>query len=171
VSVNEPPRYQPSRALPARAYVPGPSQLGEPAAGVRPEPGPSPEPAFLPAAKWIQNAEYLWGVDLYNAGFFWEAHEAWEGVWRVAAQEPDQHRFLQALIQCTAACLKARMGNLDAAHRLAGRALKRLDDLQARHQGVYMGLDVAAFAVDFRRFMVDPAPPARAPWLLLRTSI
>ena len=127
-------------------------------------------PAFFPAAKWVKNGEYLWGADLYNAGFFWEAHEAWEGVWRIAAREPDQHRFVQALIQCAAACLKARMGDVDAARRLAARALRRLHDLQAGHPGVYMGLDVAAFAVDFRCFIVDPTPPARAPWLLLRTE-
>jgi hypothetical protein len=167
VSVNEPPRYQPSRAFPERAYVPGPSQPGKLPPRVRPGRGPNHDAAFLPAAKWFQNVEYLWGVDLYNAGFFWEAHEAWEGVWRAAAEEPDQHRFLQALIQCAAACLKAHMGNPEAARRLAARALRRLDDLRAGHLALYMGVDLSAFVTDFRRFIVDPAPRARAPWLLL----
>ena len=41
------------------------------------------------------------GVDLFNRGAFYEAHEAWEEVWRSTTPEP--RSFLQGLIQVAAA--------------------------------------------------------------------
>jgi len=54
------------------------------------------------------------GVTLYNAGRFWEAHEALEAVWR-AATGPDRTLW-QGLIQAAAAMLHRERGN---AHGLA----------------------------------------------------
>ena len=151
--MDDPPRYQPSRALPAYAYVPGRN----------PRPVATPAPSYSPEERWTDNAEYLWGVDLYNASYFWEAHEAWEGLWRAAAgRDEAQRRFLQGLIQCAAACLKAAAGDAPACRRLAVRALARLDEVHGEHgSGFVMGLDVGRFAADFRRF-VDASPLAIA---------
>lgn len=41
------------------------------------------------------------GIDLFNQGSFFEAHEAWEEIWRSTAPEPRD--FLQGLIQVAAA--------------------------------------------------------------------
>ena len=30
---------------------------------------------------WKNNEDYLLGIDLYNYHYYWEAHEAWEGLW------------------------------------------------------------------------------------------
>ena len=51
-------------------------------------------------------AVFLYGVDLYNHGYLWEAHEAWEGLWHQAKRDALQAEFLQGLIQCAAAALK-----------------------------------------------------------------
>jgi uncharacterized protein len=147
-----PPRYQPLRALPRYAYVPGRSPHP-----TRDKAGHShgvaqPVSRHRPSEHWADNAEYLWGVDLYNAGFFWEAHEAWEGLWRSAGRDPQQRRFLQGLIQCAAACLKAVAGDVEASQRLAARGLARLERACADRDGLFMGLDVARFVADFRRF-------------------
>ena len=40
---------------------------------------------YFPPESWRENADYLYGVDLYNHGYLWEAHEAWEGLWHKAA--------------------------------------------------------------------------------------
>jgi len=43
---------------------------------------------------------FLEGVDLFNQGSFWEAHEAWEDVWK--EKEDPQKKLLQGLIQVAA---------------------------------------------------------------------
>jgi hypothetical protein len=124
--------------------------------------------SYLPDERWIDNAEYLWGVDLYNQGFFWEAHEAWEGLWRAAGHDAPQRLFLQGLIQCAAACLKAAVGDADACRRLTARGLARLERANAGHSARYMGLDVRCFILDFQRFANEsPAAVERRPWLRL----
>jgi hypothetical protein len=49
------------------------------------------------------------GVALYNAGRFWEAHEALEIVWRRSA--PPERALWQGLIQAAAAMLHRERGN------------------------------------------------------------
>jgi hypothetical protein len=151
--MNEPPtRYQPHRELPATAFLPG---LTREARSARPPGvavhGEDAAPR-CPAEDWRLDGEYLWGVDLYNNGFFWEAHEAWEAPWRVAERDGRQRLFLQGLIQCSAACLKARLGQTIAAQRLSDRGLIRLMRVQADHPAAYMGLDLACFVRAFREF-------------------
>jgi hypothetical protein len=65
-----------------------------------------------------------WGVDLWNHGFVWEAHEVWESLWRAAAG--DDRRLLQGLIQAAAAQYARAARRELAADRLAARALARL---------------------------------------------
>jgi len=168
--MSAPPRYQPARSLPPYAYVPGRT----------PHPTRAPQghsygaaqvtPLHLPAERWAENDAYLWGADLYNAGYFWEAHEAWEGLWRAASErDPAQRAFLQGLIQCAAACLKATAGDAQAGRRLAARGVARLEQVSSdRGSTAMMGLDVARFAEDFRRFAgADPLVIAARPMLRL----
>ena len=168
--MTEPIRYQPLRALPAHAYVPGREQRE--VAGAE---SPSQQAAdalqgagYLPERRWQANAEYLWGVDLYNAGYFWEAHEVWEALWRAAEHDPVQHAFLQGLIQYAAACLKGVMGDADAARRLAARAGGHLERARAERGAGYMGLDVEALGIAFERFAAtDPTSVEQRPRLCL----
>ena len=47
------------------------------------------EEEYLPhftAEEWRDCEHYLYGVDLFNQGYWWEAHEAWEAVWLAAGQ-------------------------------------------------------------------------------------
>lgn len=160
-----PPRYRPLRPLPARAYVPGRSERppvddAAPAAGA----------LELDAERWLENDAYLWGVDLYNAGFFWEAHEAWEALWRAAQSDQTQRAFLQSLIQLAAACLKGVLADRAAARRIAARALDRLDRVRDDRRTVYMGLDVVRFGAAFRAFVArDPTDVGARPPLVLVT--
>ena len=43
-----------------------------------------PEPTSLPFEPegWRTCESYRYGVDLYNAGYFWECHEVFEALWR-----------------------------------------------------------------------------------------
>ncbi len=44
------------------------------------------------------------GIDLFNSGRFWDAHEAWEEVWMPDRKAPDAG-FYKGLIQIAAGCL------------------------------------------------------------------
>jgi uncharacterized protein len=151
--VNAPTRYAPSRPFPSYAYLPGrdPHPHSDPRGhSYRTEPEP-PAPYFS-AQDWRDNEDYLHGVDLYNAGYLWEAHEVWEGLWHSAKHDSVQAEFLQALIQCAAAALKVRMEQPAGLRKLSALALGRLERVAAAARGDYMGLDVRAFAAVFRAF-------------------
>ena len=86
--------------------------------------------------------DFVYGVDLWNGGFFWEAHEAWEVPWRVAGRDTEAGRLLQGLILLAAAALKHELGMHEAAQRLAVRGTKLLGDNSAGQRTI----DLAAFA-------------------------
>jgi predicted metal-dependent hydrolase len=44
------------------------------------------------------------GIELFNAGQYWEAHEAWEEAWTPDRRGPDSG-FYKGLIQVAAGCL------------------------------------------------------------------
>jgi predicted metal-dependent hydrolase len=50
------------------------------------------------------------GIELFNQGLYWEAHEAWEETWMEDRQGPDGG-FYKGLIQVAAGCLHYRRGN------------------------------------------------------------
>ena len=62
-----------------------------------------------PSATWINDPHYQQGIDLFNRGQFWHAHEAWETLW-LTAHEPVR-QFIQGLIQTAAALVHWERGN------------------------------------------------------------
>jgi hypothetical protein len=67
------------------------------------------------------------GARLFDDGAFWAAHEAWEVRWRVEPDEAER-RMLQGLIQIAAAFHQLRVMNApEAAGRLIGRGLAKLE--------------------------------------------
>ncbi|MHB8510023.1 MAG: DUF309 domain-containing protein [Candidatus Dormibacteria bacterium] len=50
------------------------------------------------------------GVELFNEGAFWEAHEAWEEAWMPFRHE-DGSNFFKGLIQVAAGCFHYRRKN------------------------------------------------------------
>jgi hypothetical protein len=96
--------------------------------------------------QWVHNETYLYGIDLFNHGYWWEAHEAWENVWMGTKKNDLEGRYLQALIQFSAALLKLLSGNkkgFDNLHKESAvkfhHCLKEMSD-HKMHQ--FMGLDL-----------------------------
>jgi hypothetical protein len=142
------PRYLPERALPPYAFVPG----------VHPHPTRDPRGHSFGAADQADDGTFLWGVDLYNHGYFWEAHEAWESLWRRADRDSAEAEFLQGLIQCAAACMKVRSGQSGPARRISQRAgahLAKAVDARADSGE----LDLPLFAARFCAW-IDSDPPS-----------
>ncbi len=108
-----PPRYLPDEPLPPTAFVPGRPH--------RPQHTPGLPPPLDPA-RWADSRAYLRGIDLFNHGYYWEAHEALEGLWHSAGRRGTTADFLKALIQLAAAGVKVREGRPDGVVSHARRA-------------------------------------------------
>ena len=105
-------RLVPDELFPAYSYVPGKfphptrSPLGHSHAKA-----PS-RPEALDPVLWQKCRHYLFGIDLFNHGYYWEAHEAWEALWHMAGRRGPVADFLKGLIALAAAGVKAREGRL-----------------------------------------------------------
>ena len=85
--------------------------------------------------------EYIAGIDLYNAGEFHAAHDAWEERWmgEVGAQEK---LFLQAMIQSAVAFHHLEIGRPGAARRMHQMAKEKFARLGTK---VFMSLDLEEY--------------------------
>lgn len=114
------PHLLPERSFPAYAYLPGrqPHPVRDPAGHSYGHVDPMPSAADVS----LNSEVFFWGLDLFNHGYYWEAHEAWEGLWQVADKGGSLRMFFKGLILLSAAGVKIREGKTDAAMRHAGRA-------------------------------------------------
>jgi predicted metal-dependent hydrolase len=71
---------------------------------------------------WPESTAYLRGVQLFNAGYYWEAHEAWESLWHAHGRRGPIATVLKGLIKLAAAGVKIREGRADGVRTLATRA-------------------------------------------------
>jgi hypothetical protein len=94
------------------------------------------------------------GVALFNAGHFFEAHEAWEEAW--LHEEGARRALLQGLILVAAGWLKRDAGRTEGARTLFTRALARLEGLPP----VCEGVDVGSLVPQVRHWR-EGAPAAR----------
>ena len=85
-------------------------------------------PAYTDAHIAAYPVEYIAGIDLYNAGEFHAAHDAWEERW-MGEVGPQEKLFLQAMIQSAVAFHHLEIGRPGAArrmHQMAGEKFARL---------------------------------------------
>lgn len=99
-----------------------------------------PSPVAFNAANWNLSQRYLYAVDLFNYRYWWEAHEVLEELWLETGKQTGIGKFIQGLIQISAALLKTSQPH-SGSRRLAAKGLSKLR-LQS---GVFLGLDVHEF--------------------------
>ncbi len=116
----------------------------------------------LDPAAWSASTTYLYGADLYNFAYWWEAHESFEALWQMTDKEGPLGQALQGLIQIAAGNLKQFMGAESAAQKLWTRGLGRL----ALAPSPMLGLDVRGFEAEARGYLAG----VRAQPALLRLS-
>ena len=85
--------------------------------------------------------EYLAGIDLYNAGEFHAAHDAWEERW-MDEVGPREKLFLQAMIQSAVAFHHLEIGRPGAARQMYLRAKEKFARLGCP---VFMSLDLVDY--------------------------
>src|SRR5947207_16016588 len=101
----------------------------------------SERPAYTEAHAAAYPSEYLAGIDLYNAGEFHAAHDAWEERW-MGPVSPDEKLFLQAMIQSAVAFHHLQIGRPGAARRMYLMAKEKFARLGQR---VFMSLDLEEY--------------------------
>jgi predicted metal-dependent hydrolase len=77
----------------------------------------------------------LRGIDLFNSGRYWEAHEAWEEAWMPDRRGPDGG-FYKGLIQVAAGCLHYGRRNRRGAVNKWTSGADYLRPYLPRHHGV-----------------------------------
>lgn len=153
------PRRLPEKSFPSYAYLPGrqPHPVRDPA-------GHSFHSEASPGAKEasLDSDMFLWGIDVFNHGYYWEAHEAWEGLWQVADRGAPLRMLFKGLILLSAAGVKIREGKHAAALRHAGRAaalLRRLMNAPDRAFECALGMSLTVLAEQAEAAARIPAAP------------
>lgn len=151
-----PPRRYTDRPFPPYRFIPGkhPHPTAHPDGHSYHAPGDPPHEVHLVTPEnWADSENYLFACDLYNHGYWWEAHEEWEGLWQLTDKKGAQGRFLQGLIQVSACHLKFFVGHQDGVQRLLRTSLEHLRVAASMiNNQVYMGLEVSRFAVDVMQY-------------------
>lgn len=107
----------------------------------------SERPAYTEAHAAAYPQEYLAGIDLYNAGEFHAAHDAWEERWRDDCG-PQEKLFLQALIQSAVIFHHIEIGRRGAARRMYGMAREKFERLGRER---FMSLNVREYVEGLAR--------------------
>jgi predicted metal-dependent hydrolase len=97
------------------------------------------QPARLHGAAYqtcVYSIAYLTGISLFNSGYYWHAHEAWEDCWRTA--QPADADFYQGLIQAAAALVKWHQGNRHGAELNWAKSRARLSGLPETTSGLHI---------------------------------
>ena len=118
---------------------------------------PEPDLPDLNHENWRKSEEYLYGIDLFNEGYWWECHEVLEGLWHASGVGSEAGHVLQAVIQCAAAHLKAAGDCPRGAMRLHEHSLRHAQWSGDRR----LGLDLDEMVMNTRAFLtVADADPA-----------
>lgn len=145
-------RLLPSTELPAYTFAPGtetPHPYRDPRGHSYQRKPPTPKGLF--PLQWQENRSYLLGLDFFNYGYYWEAHEEWERLSRHTNGDTPQGRFLKGLIKLAAAGVKVRERSVHGVRRHAASAGEVFADVAAEvGDDGFCGLDftLLQFAAD-----------------------
>jgi hypothetical protein len=117
------------RPFPPYAFVPGRSPHPHADAAGH-HFGANLAPATLPdPVRPLDSLHYLLGIDLFNHGYYWEAHEMWESLWHICGRRGALATFFKGLIQLAVVGVKVREGKLEGVLSHARRARELFAEL------------------------------------------
>jgi hypothetical protein len=93
----------------------------------------------------VAGTEFQRGIELFNAGHYFQAHEVLEDVWRAAPA--GQKQFFQGLVQVAVALHHHSRGNRTGARSVLARSMANL----AGYPDSYGGIDLAALRATLNR--------------------
>lgn len=84
------------------------------------------------------------GIIFFNSGRYFEAHEAWEDLWRPT--RGPLRLFYQGLVQAAVGLHHLGRGNMNGARAQLGKSLSKLEQYPAQ----FCGIDNAKLVADLR---------------------
>lgn len=159
------PRYLPDEPFPPYSYVTGrfPHPIRDPTGhsfGINHGQPERPDPAH-----WQDCRPYLRGLDLFNHGYYWEAHEVWESLWHACERTGPAADFFKGLIKLAAAGVKVREGRHAGVRTHAARANELFKSVADRLDTVepsYFGLKISQLRA-FAQNIVESEFPTDQP--------
>jgi uncharacterized protein len=151
---------QPPPSMPPYTYVPGgpwphPNRAKEVAGGDDRDTSLARTPLPQNAA---DSSLFRRGVELFDAGYYWEAHEAWEALWHAVGRRGPTADVLRGLIKLAAAGIKVRERREPGVRTHARRAAECFASAR-RQAGVHqLGLDLDEWIE--RALAIAEDPPA-----------
>ena len=104
----------------------------------------------------------LRGIELFNSGLYWEAHEVWEEEWTPDRKGRDSG-FYKGLIQVAAGCLHYTRRNRRGAVNKWSSGAEYLRPYLPAHNGVRLAPLVAAVDGFLRAMAEDEWPDLKMP--------
>ncbi len=116
----------------------------------------------------VDAAKFQHGLELFNAGSFFDAHEVLEDVWRES--QGAEKDFLQAVIQAAVGLHHYSTGNIAGARSLLARASRKLADYPDGYCGI--ALDGLRLSLEeWKASLADGAAPPALPRLEASATI
>ena len=113
-----------------------------------------PEP--LDPVHWRRCGVYLFAIELFNTGRYWEAHEEWEALWVLAGRQGVLADFLKGLIKLAAAGVKCREKRINGVARHAARGVELFGSVRAATGGDRLaGLSLADLIREAKQIQSD----------------
>jgi hypothetical protein len=147
-------------AMPAYSYVPGgPWPHPNRVRGSAQETDSGSDPASLLSPEdYAASPLFRRGIQLFDAGYYWEAHEVWEILWHAAGRRGSTADILRGLIKLAAAGIKVRERRESGVRTHARRAAECFASAR-RQRGVHqLGLDLDVWIE--RALAIAESPPA-----------
>src|SRR6185503_20551548 len=92
------------------------------------------------------------GINFFNAGRYFEAHEAWEDLWR-ETQGP-LRLFYQGLVQAAVGLHHLSKGHLNGARAQLAKSLEKLE----QYPPTFCQIDNGKLSADLRILLENPIP-------------
>ena len=159
----------PDEPLPPYAFVPGraPHPESDPAGHSF---GVARGLATIDLDHWPRCRAYLRGLDLFNAGFFWEAHVEFESLWLACGRRGTAADYFKAWVKLAAAGVKHRQEMPAGVKTHAARAAELWRGVVKTHgTPQFLGFDLAEL-IRLADNIHQSGWPARSPVLLPRNS-
>jgi hypothetical protein len=126
--------------------------------------------AEVDPGRWQESRPYLYGLDLFNSGYYWESHVQLEALWIAAGRKGALADFLKGLIKLAAAGVKHLEGTPAGVKSHSRRAAELWRGVaRSAGEGPLLGLPLQGL-IDLAEQLGREGWPAAPPALLPLTD-
>jgi len=132
-NLEKPGRIITDKDFPAYTFVPGLAAHPERDPGGHSYNKTNSDSIMYSDTNWQSSDAYKFGFDLFNFGYYWEAHESWEKIWQLLKTNHNINHYLKGLIKISAAGVKVLQKNIVGYDNHMTKAAKHFKELSQLH--------------------------------------